>query len=93
MVEFSELNKQKLKLMKKVLHKLLTQYPDYVVTDVFARIAPFTKLKLLREGLGVFMNHFLLKGKSKVEKDLELLKSRITLAESAMGSAHTDYLM
>ena len=96
MVEFSELDKGKLKLMKRVLHKLLTQYPEYVITDVFSRIAPFPKLKLLREGLKLFMNHFLLKGKTKElkdEKDIEILKEKIALAENGMGSSDVDHLL
>ena len=96
MVEFSELDKGKLKLMKRVLHKLLTQYPEYVITDVFSRIAPFLKLKLLREGLKLFMNHFLLKDKTKElkdKKDIEILKEKIALAENSMGSSDVDHLL
>lgn len=97
-IEFSELDKGKLKLMKKVLHKLLTQYPDYVINDVFTRIAPFPKLKMLREGLYLFMNHFLLKSKSKGMKDkqnleVEMLKENIKIAENSMGSSNIDFLL
>ena len=97
-VEFSELDKGKLKLMKKVLHQLLTQYPDYVLSDVFTRIAPFPKLKMLREGLSLFMNHFLLKSKRRIVKaeeniQIETLKEKIKVAENAMGSSNIDFLL
>ncbi len=95
-MEFSELDKAKLKLMKKLLNRLLTQYPDHVVGDVFSRIAPFPKLKMLREGLKLFMNHFLLRSKSKELKDsksLDFLKEKISLAENSMGSANIDFLL
>lgn len=90
------MDKGKLKFMKKVLYQVLTQYPDYVVTDVFSRIAPFPKLKVLREGLKLFMNHFLLKSKTKELKDersLELLKTKISIAENSMGSANVDFFL
>ena len=82
--------------MKRILHRLLTQYPDYVITDVFSRIAPFPKLKILRESLKLFMNHFLLKSKTKELKDkesIDSLKEKIKLAENCMGSTNADFLL
>ncbi len=82
--------------MKTVLYGLLTKYPDYTVQDVFSRIAPLQKLQVLREGLKLFMNHFLLRSKTKELKDtklLEELKDKITVAENALGIGNANFML
>lgn len=86
-VEFSELNKSVLSLMRTVLTLLLTEYEEYTVTEVFTRIAPFAKLHTLHEGLKLFMRHFVLRQKGKDEKTISLLKTRVEFAEKALNSS------
>ena len=82
--------------MKTVLYGLLTKYPDYTIQEVFSRIAPLQKLQVLREGLKLFMNHFLLRSKTKELKDtklLEELKEKITIAENALGVGNANFML
>ena len=85
-VEFSELDKHKLHLVRSILRALLLDQPDHVVTDVFSRVSSFPKLSALREALRVFMRHFLLR-RAKEETERAALEERIELAEKALGSA------
>ena len=82
-IEFSELNKPKVQLLSHVLTTLLTKYEDYVVMEVFQRISVIKKLATLKEGLKIFMKHFLLRGKNA---NNELLQGRIEMAETVLDS-------
>ncbi len=73
--------------MKKVLNHLLEQ-PEATVKEVFSRIASFPKLQVLREGLKLFMRHFLLKGSSQAGVAVTL-EEQVTVAERALLSGET----
>ena len=87
-VEFSELDKHKLQLLKTVLQSLLMNFQEQTVTGTFSRIAAFPKLTQLREALKVFMRHFLLRKVRGTEEGQEL-EARIELAVRGLGSAET----
>lgn len=86
-VEFAELDKPTVRLMKLVLTGLLTDFPDHITTEVFSRIAHLHKLHSLKDGLRLFMQHFLLRNKGKSAVTNETLKERVQLAEKALTSA------
>lgn len=58
----------------------------FIFRSVFGRIAPLQKLALLREGLKIFLRHFLLsKGaKSNEEVGNSRLKELVEIAEAAL---------
>jgi nucleolar MIF4G domain-containing protein 1 len=75
--------------MKRVLSSLLQDQPEHVMRDVFLRISSLPKLQVLREGIKLFMRHFLLRGSKKtLEPDARLrLEEAINIAEKALTSA------
>ncbi|XP_063964837.1 nucleolar MIF4G domain-containing protein 1-like [Lytechinus pictus] len=88
-VEFADMNKHTVRFLSSLLTDLLLEKPDNVITTVFGGVAMVSKLRVLREGLGLFMHHFLLNAKRKAKggqdgEVLENLKKRISVAESAM---------
>ena len=90
MLEFSDLDKTKVMLMRRILRSLLLNQEDYVIQRVFSRIAPLPKLSMLRDGLKLFMQHFLLRPlKNKADNDpaeVTELENRIQIAERALNS-------
>ncbi|KAG4076750.1 hypothetical protein HA402_002037 [Bradysia odoriphaga] len=85
-VEFAELDKPTLRLVRQTVLGLLLNNED-TCKQVFHRIAPSVKLKSFKESIRLFMQHFLLKGgrKSGVTEDkMELLKKRIDIADRAL---------
>ena len=75
--------------MKRVLGRLLVEHPGNTVRATFERIAPLVKLRTLREGLRLFMRHFLLRKQSTgVSTGTgESLAERVSMAEVALTSA------
>lgn len=59
MVEFSELDKHGVSFFKRLLKSLISEPSEAVVREVFARIAPLPHLKKLRDGLLVFIMHYI----------------------------------
>lgn len=86
-IEFADLDEVYVAFLRRVLTELLT------VTDVdnFKRIfsaaaAGREKLRTLREGLRLFMRHFILKGSKTPPDELEALEKRVELAESCFAT-------
>lgn len=85
-VEFGELDKPTLRLVRMVVLGLLMG-SEQVCRVVFGRLAPSAKLKAFKDSLRLFLNHFLMKGGSKsgVPADkMELLKTRVRIADRAL---------
>ena len=81
-IEFADLSKEYVKFLKKVL-KILLAERDAAVKKMFLSVAGYPKLKVLREGLKLFMRHFMLKGEKKQHQNLE---AKIEVAEKALNS-------
>ncbi|XP_035924593.2 nucleolar MIF4G domain-containing protein 1 isoform X4 [Halichoerus grypus] len=60
-VEFSELDKPRVHFLRKVLYILLMETEVEDLGSIFARVSDNPKLGLLREGLKLFISHFLLR--------------------------------
>ena len=78
-IEFSELDKTTLRLVRQIMMGLILEKDD-VFQQVFNRVSPSLKLKGFKDSLRLFLHHFLLKsnGKGSIpEGQLELLKQRI----------------
>ncbi|XP_069715406.1 nucleolar MIF4G domain-containing protein 1 [Phaenicophaeus curvirostris] len=85
-IEFSELDKTKVRFLRQVLSTLLIKADAEEVSDIFVRISDNPKLGMLREGLKLFLNHFLLKNAQaqKSAEEASLLKERVELATKAL---------
>ncbi|XP_037985452.1 nucleolar MIF4G domain-containing protein 1 [Motacilla alba alba] len=85
-IEFSELDKPKVRFLRQVLSTLLTKADEEEITDIFMRISDNPKLGVLREGLKLFLTHFLLKHAQaqKSAEEASLLKERVELATKAL---------
>ena len=70
--------------MKQTMLLLLEQSED-VFKEIFLRVAALPKLKLLREGLKLFLVHFVLKGKGSEITDI--VRERIKKAEKLLSAA------
>nr|XP_021382248.2 nucleolar MIF4G domain-containing protein 1 [Lonchura striata domestica] len=85
-IEFSELDKPKVRFLRQVLSTLLTKADEEEITDIFMRISDNPKLGVLQESLKLFLTHFLLKH-AQAQKSAEeagLLKERVELATKAL---------
>ncbi|XP_061660949.1 nucleolar MIF4G domain-containing protein 1 [Syngnathoides biaculeatus] len=60
-IEFGELDKPKVRFLRQVLTRLLTDTEPEDLVSIFARISGIPQLGMLREGLKLFISHFLLK--------------------------------
>ncbi|XP_027948196.1 nucleolar MIF4G domain-containing protein 1 [Eumetopias jubatus] len=89
-VEFSELDKPRVHFLRKVLYILLMETEVEDLGSIFARVSDNPKLGLLREGLKLFISHFLLRsaqGNTSVE-EASMLRERADLStKSLQGKA------
>ncbi|XP_055661987.1 nucleolar MIF4G domain-containing protein 1 isoform X1 [Falco peregrinus] len=85
-IEFSELDKPKVRFLRQVLSMLLTKTDPEELSDIFVRISDNPKLGLLREGLKLFLAHFILKNAQaqRSAEEASLLKERVELATKAL---------
>ncbi|XP_004403542.1 PREDICTED: nucleolar MIF4G domain-containing protein 1 [Odobenus rosmarus divergens] len=89
-VEFSELDKPRVHFLRKVLYILLMETEVEDLGSIFARVSDNPKLGLLREGLKLFISHFLLRS-AQVNTSVEeasMLRERADLStKSLQGKA------
>ncbi|XP_029866095.1 nucleolar MIF4G domain-containing protein 1 isoform X1 [Aquila chrysaetos chrysaetos] len=85
-IEFSELDKTKVRFLRQVLSMLLIKTDAEELSDIFVRLSDNPKLGMLREGLKLFLTHFLLKNvqAQKNAEEASLLKERVELATKAL---------
>jgi len=88
-VEFADMNKPNLKLLRTILCDLLLQDKEEDVAKIFQGVATGGNLSVFREGLRLFLTHFLLKNKNKLDPgiDAELLERRVKFAEIHLNTA------
>uniref|UniRef100_A0A2C9LFQ9 MI domain-containing protein n=1 Tax=Biomphalaria glabrata TaxID=6526 RepID=A0A2C9LFQ9_BIOGL len=89
-IEFGMESKKMIRLLVHILTEIFTSCNETSVHEIFERIAPFPKLKTLRQGLQVFMRiHF----KETKGQAGALLQERIEKADSAMFSHQTSNML
>ncbi|XP_062377551.1 nucleolar MIF4G domain-containing protein 1 [Sardina pilchardus] len=88
-IEFGELDKPKVKFLRQVLTKLLKETEPEDLMNIFGRISGIPKLGMLREGLKLFISHFLLKNARSLgnAEQARLLTERAEVATRAMEAA------
>lgn len=86
-IHFSDMDKPMVRFFRKILLAVLLDDNEENCTRAFTRIAKSDSLNLLRESLKLFMHHFVLRNKTKLEPEVaSKLEARIELAESALNS-------
>ncbi|KAJ8277597.1 hypothetical protein GJAV_G00077350 [Gymnothorax javanicus] len=85
-IEFGELDKPKVRFLRLVLTKLLNGTEPGELESIFGRISGIPKLGMLREGLKLFISHFLLKNiqSLRTAEQARLLTERAEIATKAM---------
>ncbi|PWA18246.1 hypothetical protein CCH79_00004111 [Gambusia affinis] len=85
-IEFGELDKSKVRFLRQVLTKLLKETEPEEIACIFGRISGIVKLGLLREGLKLFISHFLLKNSQSQgpAEHAAFLQERAQVATKAM---------
>ncbi|XP_015357794.1 nucleolar MIF4G domain-containing protein 1, partial [Marmota marmota marmota] len=89
-VEFSELDKPRVRFLRRVLTMLLMETEVEDLGLIFARVSENPKLGMLREGLKLFIGHFLLKNVQAHQspEEASVLRERASLAtRSLQGKA------
>lgn len=79
-IEYTEMDKVKLKFLKKVLTGILLQKEVENLQEIFIRPGLSEKLALFKESLGLFMNHFMLQ-KSITTTDGSIIESKLSTEE------------
>uniref|UniRef100_A0A3B1KA21 Nucleolar MIF4G domain-containing protein 1 n=1 Tax=Astyanax mexicanus TaxID=7994 RepID=A0A3B1KA21_ASTMX len=85
-IEFGELDKPNVKFLRQILSKLLQQTQPEDLVQMFGRISGIPKLGMLREGLKLFIRHFLLRSsqtQGSAEQNTQLTE-RAEIAIKAM---------
>ncbi|XP_060731228.1 nucleolar MIF4G domain-containing protein 1 [Tachysurus vachellii] len=88
-IEFGELDKPKVKFLRQILSRLFQHTQEEDLVQIFSRISGVPKLGMLREGLKLFIKHFLLR---RTQTEGTLLTTRAEVAIKAM-EAHDTKLM
>ncbi|XP_054430759.1 nucleolar MIF4G domain-containing protein 1 [Pteronotus mesoamericanus] len=85
-VEFSELDKPRVHFLRQVLCMLLMETEVEDLGVIFTRVSDNPKLGVLREGLKLFIGHFLLKGARapRTAEEASTLRERAELATRAL---------
>ncbi|XP_044942217.1 nucleolar MIF4G domain-containing protein 1 isoform X2 [Mustela putorius furo] len=85
-VEFGELDKPRVHFLRKVLYIVLMETEAEDLGSIFARVSDSPKLGLLREGLKLFIGHFLLRGApaSTSREAAQRLRARADLSTKAL---------
>ncbi|KAM8731819.1 nucleolar MIF4G domain-containing protein 1 [Acanthopagrus schlegelii] len=85
-IEFGELDKPTVRFLRQVLTKLLKETDPDDLASIFGRISGIPKLGMLREGLKLFISHFLLKNAQSQgpAEQAALLSERARVATKAM---------
>lgn len=86
-VQFGELDKPTLKLIRQIMLGILLHDNEEACIQVFERISHSPQLQNFREGLRLFINHFLIKNvKAGVMPDAEMtkLKERAKIADKTL---------
>nr|XP_020507731.1 nucleolar MIF4G domain-containing protein 1 [Labrus bergylta] len=85
-IEFGELDKPTVRFLRQVLTKLLKETEPEDLAAIFGRISGIPKLGMLREGLKLFISHFLLKNAPSpgAAEQASVLSERAQVASRAM---------
>lgn len=82
------MDKPAVRFIRQVLLAILLTDSEDTMVGAFGRIAGSKALKMFREGLRLFLHHFVLRNsKDMAGTDMALLTTRVKLADSALSAA------
>lgn len=84
-IQFVDMSPALLKLLRQLFSSLLLNRPQDVYQRVFLKVADAPKLRLLREGLCLFLRHFFLKDPGMDSTVRSMLKQHAELAEETLS--------
>uniref|UniRef100_A0A182MKL4 MI domain-containing protein n=1 Tax=Anopheles culicifacies TaxID=139723 RepID=A0A182MKL4_9DIPT len=89
-IEFAEIDKVNLRLMRQIMLGLLLLEDENKCLQVFSRISASNKLKSFKDGVRLFMHHFLARGSAShsqlAEERVQLLQQRIKQADELLST-------
>uniref|UniRef100_A0A182JQZ5 MI domain-containing protein n=1 Tax=Anopheles christyi TaxID=43041 RepID=A0A182JQZ5_9DIPT len=89
-IDFAEIDKVNLRLMRQIMLGLLLMQDENKCLQVFSRISSSFKLKAFKDGIRLFMHHFLARGSSShsslPEEQVQLLQERIKQADELLAT-------
>jgi len=81
-IQFSDLDKTKVKFIRQVLLSLLLAKKEEECVETFTRLPASGQLALFREGMRLFLLRYILgQGAATEGVEAELLKNRVSIAE------------
>ena len=85
-IQFTELDKHTMKLLSQIILGILLHKNEQACLQVFERISISPQLQAFREGLRLFINHFLIKSidSSSMLNGKEIMKKRAELADKIL---------
>ncbi|XP_025414440.1 nucleolar MIF4G domain-containing protein 1 [Sipha flava] len=86
-VDWGSLNKLMVSFVRQTLIKVLQDISEEETTNIFLKASKNPSLQFFREGLSLFLSHFLIKNASKDISDdkLKLLTNRVKAAQAALN--------
>jgi len=86
-VDWGTLNKLMVSFVRQTLIKTLQDINDEETTNIFVKASKNPSLQFFREGLTLFLSHFLIKNVSKNVNDdkLKMLTNRVKTAQAALN--------
>lgn len=86
-MDWGSLNKLIVSFVRQTLIKVLQDIDDEEIATIFIKASKNPSLQFFREGLTLFLSHFLIKNASKDISDskLEMLKDRVKAAQGALN--------
>ncbi|XP_065218007.1 nucleolar MIF4G domain-containing protein 1 [Planococcus citri] len=93
-LQFTEMNKSMVRFLRQLLLSILLNNEETTIAEVFAPISKSEALFMLREGLQLFLHHFILKevankSSDAYNGDLSSLPQKIEVAENAMRGSNS----
>uniref|UniRef100_A0A182NT17 MI domain-containing protein n=1 Tax=Anopheles dirus TaxID=7168 RepID=A0A182NT17_9DIPT len=89
-IDLAEIDKVNLRLMRQIMLGLLLQEDENKCLHVFSRISASNKLKTFKDGIRLFMHHFLARGSKShgqlPEDQVRLLQDRIKQADELLST-------
>ncbi|KAJ9584416.1 hypothetical protein L9F63_021236 [Diploptera punctata] len=89
-IHFAEVDKITVKFLRQLLLGLLLYKSEEEVQQAFQRVALAKNLHVFREGIRLFIHHFLLRNlENHTVENIEVLKQRAKMADKILGAAES----
>ncbi|KAG1656332.1 Nucleolar MIF4G domain-containing protein 1 [Nymphon striatum] len=88
-IEFSDMNKKLVRFLRQIFLSILLHDSETACQEVFQKVPPSPKFRMFREGLRLFIRHFVLRNKETLTSEdlVNKLEYRCDLADAALLAA------